>query len=93
MLVVQERKSRKWYYQSVKDYEVDSLKKGHARLSDDLRIRKLTEAMKDSKSKCDMYSTSTARVKPYTGHLLDYESFMQNYDWIYSELIAPHHQQ
>jgi len=44
--VIQERKSRKWYFSNVRDYEVDQLKKGLEVNSEEVKLKKLTEGMK-----------------------------------------------
>lgn len=87
MRIVSERESRKWFYSSVKDYEVDAIKKG-AR-ADDLKVRKLTEAMNDSLMKCKLYNQTKVTVKDHFEYFMDYDNFALNYDWIYNHLVAP----
>ena len=86
-LIMKERKSRSGYYFYVKDYEVDALKQGKDVLPQDLRHRKLMDAMMESLQKCELYYESKINTRDEFHNLIDYESFIQNYDHIYQKVI------
>ena len=86
--VVQERKSRKWYFSNVKDYEVDQLKKGLEVNSEEVRVKKLTEGMKASYEKCVRYAKTKATLKHHAKSLTYYDEFLTDYDWIFGSILS-----
>jgi hypothetical protein len=74
-IIVLERKSRRGYYSYIKDYEVEAVKKGDI-ISEEIKLRKLTDAMKESLRKCEFYSRGYGSVKDKFQTLIDYNSFI-----------------
>jgi hypothetical protein len=98
--VVQERKSRKWYFSNVRDYEVDSLKRGleaanseevkckHPSTSYYLIVKKLGEGMKESLEKCVRYTQTKVQLRERFKSLCDYNAFIADYEWIYRNVLS-----
>ncbi|CAD8061213.1 unnamed protein product [Paramecium primaurelia] len=86
--IISDRKSRKWYFAGVRDFEADQLKRGKNCDHEEVKRNKLIDGLKRAFNKCQRYGQSQLKVKNKFNTLIDHQNFLNDYQWVEDEILS-----
>ncbi|CAD8067129.1 unnamed protein product [Paramecium primaurelia] len=86
--IISDRKSRKWYFAGIRDFEAEQIKKGKNCNDEEIKRNILIDGLKTVFNKCQRYGQSKLKVKHKFDTLIDHQNFLNDYQWIEDEILS-----